>query len=124
MSINRPIKTDEEHAAALARRGQLMVSAREGLGIDRLLLAIDEALTVDPIVEAEFCVPQDQGAVLAAIDAGMIVHERSYDCCSVYLRLSGPSSLVGRLRRFRVHDGAAPRECCEPKESENGRQDD
>jgi GTP-binding protein HflX len=102
--MNKADLLDDEHCAALGRRGQLMVSAREGQGIDALLKAIDEALTVDPIVEAEFCVPQEEGAVLAAIDAGMVVHERTYDCCSVHMRLSGPASLVGRLRRFRVRD--------------------
>ena len=59
------------------------------------------ALHSDPIVEAEFRVPQHEGAALAAIEAGMIVHSREYEGNLVRLSVSGPASLVGRMRRFR-----------------------
>jgi len=78
------------------------LSALTGEGSDALLLAIDEALKSDPIVEAELRVPQHEGAVLAAIDAGMIVHSREYEGNMVRLSVSGPASLMGRMRRFRT----------------------
>ena len=68
-----------------------------------MLAAIDAALHSDPIVEAELRVPQHEGAVLAAIEAGMVVHTREYEGNVVRLSVSGPASLVGRMRRFRVH---------------------
>jgi GTP-binding protein HflX len=73
-----------------------------GEGMDDLLAAIDAALHSDPIVEAELRVPQHEGAILAAIDAGMVVHTREYEGNVVRLSVSGPASLVGRMRRFRA----------------------
>jgi GTP-binding protein HflX len=78
------------------------VSALTGEGVPALLAAIDAALHSDPIVEAEFRVPQHEGAALAAIEAGMIVHSRDYEGNLVRLSVSGPASLVGRMRRFRA----------------------
>jgi GTPase len=85
-----------------AARGEVAVSALSGEGIDGLLAAIDAALLSDPMIEAELRVPQQEGAVLAAIDAGMLVHSRDYEENVVRLKVSGPASLVGRMRRFRV----------------------
>lgn len=78
------------------------LSALTGEGMDDLLAAIDAALHSDPIVEAELRVPQHEGAVLAAIEAGMVVHTRAYEGNLVRLGVSGPASLIGRMRRFRV----------------------
>ncbi|HWT65048.1 MAG TPA: GTPase HflX [Terracidiphilus sp.] len=86
----------------LASRGEVLVSGRTGEGIDGLLTAIDAALHTDPIVDAELRVPQHEGAVLAAIDAGMVVHSRTYEGNLVHLSVSGPSSLIGRLRDYRL----------------------
>jgi len=82
--------------------GEVAVSAQTGEGIDTLLAAIDRALHSDPVVEAELLVPQQEGGVLAAIDAGMVVHSRDYEGNNVRLKVSGPASLVGRLRSYRV----------------------
>jgi GTPase len=88
-------------------RGEVPVSALTGEGLDALLKAIDGALHSDPIVEADLRVPQHEGAVLATIDAGMIVHSRSYEGNLVHLTVSGPSSLIGRMRRFRAQKTSA-----------------
>ncbi len=80
------------------------VSAVTGEGIPALLTAIDAALHSDPIVDAELRIPQNEGAVLAAIDAGMIVHSREYEGNLVRLNVSGPTSLIGRMRRFRQRE--------------------
>ena len=91
---------ERSHAA-----GWVLVSARTGEGMNELLEAIDRALFSDPLIEAELSVPQREGAVLAAIDAGMTVHEKKYEGNLVRLVVSGPASLLGRLRRYRVRDG-------------------
>ena len=83
-------------------RGEIPMSALTGEGIPELLAAIDVALHSDPIVEAEFRIPQHEGAALAAIEAGMIVHTRDYEDNLVRLTVSGPASLIGRMRRFRA----------------------
>jgi GTP-binding protein HflX len=49
-------------------------------------------------------VPQKEGGVLAAIDAGMIVHTKEYEGNNVHLSVTGPASLVGRFARFRLRN--------------------
>ncbi len=85
-------------------RGEVAVSARTGEGMDALLAAIDRALHSDPVIEAELRVPQQEGAALAAIEAGMVVHQREYEGNLVRLVVSGPASLVGRLRKYRLRE--------------------
>jgi GTP-binding protein HflX len=108
---------EDERAALIARHNSspkregapgatgVPLSALTGEGIPALLAAIDAALHSDPIVEAELRIPQHEGAVLAAIEAGMIVHSRDYEGNLVRLSVSGPASLVGRMRRFRQREG-------------------
>jgi GTP-binding protein HflX len=70
-------------------------------GLDNLLAAIDDALVVDPLVEARFRVPQSEGAALAALEAGALVGGKSFEGNLVYLTARGPASLLERYRRFR-----------------------
>jgi GTP-binding protein HflX len=81
---------------------EIAVSAKTGEGMDELLMAMDRALHSDPVVEAELRVPQQEGGVLAAVEGGMLVHSREYEGNLVRLRVSGPASLMGRLRKYRV----------------------
>ena len=83
---------------------EVPVSAQTGEGMEALLAAIDRVLHSDPVSEAELRVPQHEGAALAAIEAGMIVHRREYEGNLVRLTVSGPASLLGRLRKFRTRD--------------------
>jgi GTP-binding protein HflX len=85
---------------------EVAVSAQTGEGMDALLAALDGALHSDPVVEAELRVPQQEGGVLAAVEAGMLVHSREYEGNLVRLRVSGPASLMGRLRKYRVRGAA------------------
>jgi GTP-binding protein HflX len=84
--------------------GEVAVSARTGDGMGALLTAIDLALHSDPVIDAELRVPQQDGAALAAIEAGMVVHDRAYEGNLVRLTVSGPASLLGRLRQYRLRD--------------------
>jgi GTP-binding protein HflX len=103
--LNKIDLLGEHERQILQARGQVAVSARTGEGMNALLAAIDQALHSDPVIEAEFRVPQQEGAVLAAIEAGMIVHTREYEDNLVRLAVSGPASLVGRLRKYRLREG-------------------
>ena len=95
----------EQRLAASSQTGaEVAVSARTGEGMDALLEAIDRALHTDPVIEAELRVPQQEGAVLAAIEAGMVIHAREYEGNLVRLKVSGPASLVGRLRKYRLRE--------------------
>jgi len=95
---------EHERQGLQSRTGEIAVSALTGEGIENLLNTIDKALYSDPVIEAEFRVPQHDGDVLAAIDAGMVVHRRGYEGNLVHLTASGPASLVGRLRKYRLRD--------------------
>jgi GTPase len=66
-----------------------------------LLAAIDAALVVDPLVDARFRIPQSEGAALAALEAGAVVSEKSFEGNLVRLSARGPASLLERYRRFR-----------------------
>jgi GTPase len=94
----------EERSGLETRSGTVAVSAREGLGMDRLLEAIDGALHSDPILTAEFRIPQHEGSVLAMLEAGTVIESREYDGNLVRLTVSGPASLLGRLRDYRLRD--------------------
>jgi GTP-binding protein HflX len=100
--LNKIDLLGQHERQSLQARGQVAVSAHTGEGMDALLAAIDQALHSDPVIEAEFRVPQQEGAVLAAIEAGMVVHAREYEDNLVRLAVSGPASLVGRLRKYRL----------------------
>jgi GTP-binding protein HflX len=99
--LNEP---EREGLLARSQAGEeIPVSARTGEGMDAVLAAIDNALHSDPVIEAELSVPQSDGAALAAIEGGMVVHSREYEGNLVLLAVSGPASLLGRLRQYRVH---------------------
>ena len=77
------------------------ISAQTGEGIAHLLELMDRALTADPIVEEKFMVPQREGAVLAALDAGALILKREFSGDFVDLAVAGPASLLGRYRQYR-----------------------
>jgi GTP-binding protein HflX len=81
--------------------GSIAVSGLKKLGLEHLLEAIDAALIVDPVIEMKFRLPQSEGAVLAALEAGAIVEEKSFEGNLAYVTARGPASLLNRYRRFR-----------------------
>jgi GTP-binding protein HflX len=78
------------------------VSALQSTGLEQLLIAIDAALVVDPIVESSFKLPQSEGAILSALEGGAIVDEKRFEGNLVFLHARGPASLLDRYRRFCV----------------------
>lgn len=88
-------------ASGQRRGGPVAVSGLMKMGLNELLAAIDEALLVDPLVEASFRVPQSEGTLLAALEAGAVVREKSFEGNLVFLTARGPASLIDRYRRFR-----------------------
>ena len=82
------------------KNGAIAVSARAKTGLDALLAALDAALDSDPLEVREMVVPQSEGAVLAALDAGAVVQERTFHGEDAHLRVQGPASLLGKYRRY------------------------
>jgi GTP-binding protein HflX len=89
-----------ESERGIANADGVAISARTGEGLDNLLHRIDAALVLDPVVRKIFEVPQDEGGILAALEAGGVVHGREFQGQSVRIEVSGPASLFGRYRRF------------------------
>ena len=95
------------HGAGTRAEGAPVAVAVSGLtkmGLNELLAAIDAALVADPLVEARLRVPQSEGAALAALEAGALLRERSFEGNLVALTARGPASLLDRYRRFAVRD--------------------
>ncbi len=92
--------------AGLERPGRILVSALHKTGLESLMLAIDTALVADPLVEAAFRIPQSEGRVMAALEAGATVTSKRFDGNLVYLAAVGPQSLLHRYRRFREREAA------------------
>lgn len=85
--------------------GTIAVSGLTGAGLDDLLLAIDAALTADPLETAEFRIPQSEGRVLAALERGATTTGQRFEGNLVYLTVVGPSSLLERYRRYQHRHG-------------------
>ena len=98
----------EQRSERRARGGtvEVAVSGLAKIGLDALLEAIDNALVVDPLIEAKFRLPQSEGGALAALEAGAVVSRKSFDGNLVFLTARGPASLLDRYRKFR--ERAAP----------------
>jgi GTP-binding protein HflX len=82
-------------------REAIPVSSLQKTGLEQLLIAIDAALVVDPLVESRFWLPQSEGSILASLEGGAIVDEKRFEGNLVFLRARGPASLLDRYRRFR-----------------------
>ncbi len=80
--------------------GSVAVSGLKRLGLDNLLEAIDAALVADPLIEMSFRVPQSEGAVLAALEAGAVLKEKRFEGNLAYVSARGPESLLSRFKRF------------------------
>ena len=92
----------DAHARLAGGVGVVAASGLAKMGLDDLLAAIDAALVVDPLVEVKLRVPQSEGAALAALEAGAVVGEKSFEGNLVLFTARGPASLMERFRRFRV----------------------
>ncbi len=101
--LNKVDLLSEEESAALAAGagGAIAISAIQHTGLETLMERLDEELVQDPILEQRFQIPQSEGEVLAALEAGAVIREREYEGNLVRMIVTGPASLLGRYRRFR-----------------------
>lgn len=93
--------SEEEREALSADPRVVAISARERVGLEALLERIDAELVQDPILEQRLRIPQSEGDALAALEAGAVIHDRTYEGNLVSMTVAGPASLLGRYRRFR-----------------------
>jgi GTP-binding protein HflX len=92
----------EELVHLSSDREAIPVSSLRRTGLEQLLIAIDAALVIDPLVESSFRLPQSEGSILASLEGGAIIDEKHFEGNLVFLRARGPASLLDRYRHFRV----------------------
>ena len=85
---------------ATIRKDILAVSAHFKTGLEALLAALDKALESDPLEDREMVVAQSEGGVLAALDAGAMILDRTFQGEQTHLRVRGPASLLGKYRKY------------------------
>jgi GTPase len=100
--MNKIDLLDEEKRDSLNRQGRVLTSGLSHEGLPKLLQAIDTGLLADPVIEIELRLPQSEGAVIAALEAGTILSEKRFEGNLAYIRARGPASLLNRYRRFQV----------------------
>src|ERR1700677_1236754 len=93
----------EELAHLTSGREGILVSSLQHTGLEQLLIAIDAALVVDPLVESSFRLPQCEGSILASLEGGAVIDEKRFEGNLVFLRARGPASLLDRYRRFHMN---------------------
>jgi GTP-binding protein HflX len=99
--LNKIDLVAESTGIPMGAPGSIAVSGLMKLGLDHRLEAIDAALIEDPVVEVRFRLPQSEGAVMAALEAGAIVEGKRFEGNLAYVTARGPASLLNRFRRFR-----------------------
>jgi GTP-binding protein HflX len=100
--LNKVDLVPPQELAHLANdRKAIPVSSLQHTGLAQLLMAIDAALVVDPVIQSSFRIPQSEGSILASLEGGAIIDEKRFQGNLVFLRARGPASLLNRYRRFR-----------------------
>ena len=98
--LNKIDLVDSHVSMPMGAPGSVAVSGLKKVGLDNLLAAIDAALVVDPLIEMKLRIPQSEGAVLAALEAGAVLDKKRFEGNMVYLEAKGPESLLTRYQRF------------------------
>ena len=91
---------EDQRQAVERQPGSAAVSSLKGIGLDKLLQKIDDALTSDRLISAHLVIPQSEGKVLAMLEAHSRIIARDYQDSFVSLTVEAPESLLRRLLRF------------------------
>jgi GTPase len=78
------------------------VSAAKGIGLSTLLDRIDQLLAQDPLSRVHLCLPQNEGKMLAMLEARSRIYSRQYRDGLVEVEAEAPESLVRRMRQWVV----------------------
>ena len=78
------------------------VSAAEGVGLVKLLARIDGMIEEDPISRLHLSVPQEEGKILAMLEAKARIYSRKYRGGVVDMTVAAPESVVRKVREWVV----------------------
>lgn len=104
--MNKVDLLDGEVAAGLLNDGLLdaktiYVSAAEGTGLDKLLARIDAMIEEDPVSRVRLRIPQQEGRILALLEAQARIYSRKYKDGAVELEVEAPESVVRRVKGWK-----------------------
>lgn len=89
-------------AAGESSPDAVAVSARTGEGLDKLILRIDQLLSLDPVAQAVFRLPAYEGAALNQLHERAKVLSVRYDGPDVIVETEAPESVRRDLAEFRI----------------------
>jgi len=106
--MNKVDLLDEEVSQSLladeAKGGNTVyVSAIEGTGLKELLARIDTLIEEDPVSRVHLRIPQEEGKLLALLEARSRIYSRKYKDGTVELEVDAPESVVRGMRQFKVN---------------------
>jgi GTPase len=93
----------KQRESLLDGASRVHVSAAKGTGLTTLLERIDEMLSEDPISRVRLRMPQQEGKLLALLEARSRIYSRKYVGGSVDLEVEAPESVVRKVRNFILH---------------------
>jgi len=76
------------------------VSAVEGTGLDKLLARIDALIEEDAVSRVHLRIPQQEGKLLALLEAKARIYSRKYKDGAVQLEVEAPASVLRRVGEF------------------------
>jgi GTP-binding protein HflX len=76
------------------------ISAAKGIGITTLLDRIDQMLVDDPLSRVHLRIPQQEGKLLALLEARARIYSRAYQDGLVELEAEAPESVVRRVKNW------------------------
>lgn len=94
----------KQRESLLDDANRVHVSAAKGIGTSTLLDRIDEMLSEDPLSRVRLRVPQQEGKLLALLEARSRIYSRKYNGGSVELEVEAPESVLRRVKAFVMHD--------------------
>ena len=99
--MNKVDLLDVEVAESLRDDGKTVyVSAAEGTGLDRLLARIDEMIDEDRVSRVHLRIPQEEGKMLAMLEAKARIYSRTYKDGAVELEVEAAESVVRKVRKW------------------------
>jgi GTP-binding protein HflX len=78
------------------------ISSAKGIGIGTLLERIDEMLSEDALSRIQVRIPQQEGKILAMLEARSRIYSRRYHDGSVELEVEAPASMVRKVKAWLV----------------------
>ncbi len=89
-----------ERASLHEDESAVYISAAKGTGLDALLQRIDAMLTGDALGRVTLRIPQNEGKMLAMLEAKARIFSRRYKGDVVELQVEAPQSVLRRMRKW------------------------